>query len=140
MGEARLPPLEDLALPDGTPVEAVYRADRNRPPLQQRKLLGRLIDGQIALVEGAEAGAAERRVDARGFLAAAGYGARFINPYQRIRLPQQGITLAQHAGGAAGGATQEQQRIAALLEREYRVNSLGELWQYVEVRCRQPTA
>ena len=135
MGERRLPPLEELGLRDYTPVEAVLYADRNSPPTEKRKLQGRLVGGVIELAD--SQGVPERRVDPRGFVAAAGYS-RKAKPYNYICIPGQGgVTLAALA---RGDDNNEAQRIAGLLKDTYAVETLAELRNYVEVRCRSRDA
>ncbi len=138
MAAGRLPPLEELGLPEHSPFEVVLHADSQSPANQQRRLRGRLVDGQIELVAGPVVGrgfALGQRVDPRDFLAAAGYGERDTDFYRHIWLPELGITLASRVAGDERNARAEQTGIAGVLEREYGVTSLGELWQYVEVRC-----
>lgn len=136
MATGRLPPLEELGLAEHSPLEVVLHADLQSAANQRRRLVGRLVDGQIELLEGPVVGqgyALGQRVDPRGFLAAAGYSARYTSHYNYIWLRDLGITLASRADGDERNATAEQRRIAGVLERDYSATSLGDLWQHVKV-------
>lgn len=141
MAAGRLPPLEELGLPENSLFEVVLHGDSRSSSNPQRRLRGRLVDGQIQLVEGPpgwpwpDGFAVGQRVDPWGFLAAAGYSDQGSDYYSRIWLPGLGVTLKNRVDGDEANATAEGQPIARLLERKYGVKSLGELWQYVEVRC-----
>lgn len=127
---ARPPSLEDLGLPDYTPVEAVFYACKNKPPSEQRSLRGLVIEGMIE-VEAPGAPVPVRRVDPRGFVAAAGYTRQTCRlPYLHIKL-EGGVTLAQRAKGEDKS---EKQRIAGWLESKCGGPNLGRLFQYVKVR------
>ncbi len=135
MAAGRLPPLEELGLPENSPLEVVLHGDSRSSSNPQRRLHGRLVDGQIELVEGPpgwpwpDGFAVGQRVDPRGFLAAAGYSGLETDYYSKIWVPGLGVTLSNRVNG------DETRRIARLLESEYGATSLGELWRYVEVRC-----
>ncbi len=138
MAAGRNPPLDELGLPENARLEVVLCADKSLQPEQQRKLLGKLVDGLIELVAGHIVGqgfALGQRVDPRDFLTAAGYSRRVTNHYKYIWLDEPRITLASRVDGDEANAKAEGQRIARLLADEYGVKSLEQLWQHVEVRC-----